>query len=372
MKPLPKAVIDRFVQDAAPSVVPRPETDTGASTPALDHERLLHLLDAYRSTCLLLAALATGLVDALRDTPKDAARLARETGAHPLSLARLLRGLERIGLVEQRGDAFRLTSMGVRLADPMGDERARATLVAEEHLGAWQHLSHAVLTGETAFERAFGMSAWEHRARRPELSAAFDRAMAGDLTRAAHAVASAYDFARSRAIVDVGGGRGALLAELLAQYPLARGIVFDQPHVVDDASSVLQAAGVEQRASIVGGSFFDAVPAGGDTYVLHYVLHDWSDERCAVILRNCHAAMAPGARLLIVENLIPEHGSASDRVVMLDLHMMAMLGGRERTADEFRTLLRAAGFDLLEILPAGGTAHVVVAGATAAASRRPA
>jgi cyclopropane fatty-acyl-phospholipid synthase-like methyltransferase len=205
------------------------------------------------------------------------------------------------------------------------------------------------------------MSAWAYRAKRPELSAAFDRTMADHRTRAGRAVLSAYDLSQARTIVDVGGGRGGLIAELLAALPHVHGVVFDQPHVVASAAEVLRAAGVTDRASIVGGSFFDAVPSGGDTYILQYVLHDWSDERCIALLRRCRAAMDARARLLIIENLVPARADPTDQVVMLDLHMMVMLGGRERTRDEFGALLRAAGFELVATLPTHGAGYILVA-----------
>jgi len=252
--------------------------------------------------------------------------------------------------------------MGRELADPNGVFRARATLVKDEHIVAWQHLSHTVMTGETAFDRAFGMSAWAYRAQRPALSSAFDRTMSDHAARAAQAVLSAYDFTHARTIVDVGGGGGTVIAALIAALPHARGIVFDQPHVVAGAADVLRAAGVADRVSITAGSFFDAIPPGGDTYLLQYVLHDWNDERCVALLRNCRAVMDSNARLLIVENLVPTRGDPADHVVMLDLHMMVMLGGRERGRAEFDALLQAAGFELLATLPTRGAGYILVAG----------
>ena len=340
---------------------PTPSDESGAGD---ERQRLLGLLHGFRTTSVVLAALSTGVVDALRAAPKDESSLARDTGAHPPSLSRFLRALERIGIVQHSGGMINLTSMGRRLADPADVFRARAKLIGDEHIAAWQQLAHTVMTGETGFDRAFGMSAWEYRARRPELSAAFDRTMADHRPRAGRAVLSAYDFSQVRTIVDVGGGRGGLIAELLAALPHARGVVFDQPHVVVSAAEVLRAAGVTDRASIVGGSFFEAVPAGGDTYILQYVLHDWSDERCIALLRNCRAAMDARARLLIIENLVPARADPSDFVVMLDLHMMVMLGGRERTRDEFGVLLRAAGFELVGTLSTHGAGHILVAART--------
>jgi len=322
----------------------------------------LDLLYGFRTTSIVLAALATGVLDALRAAPKDEASVARETRAHAPSLARFLRALERLGIVQREAGTIGLTATGRRLAEPDGAFLARATLIGDEYIAAWQHLAHTVMTGETAFERAFGMSAWDYRARRPDLSAAFNRTMADHRASASRIVLAAYDFSHARTIVDIGGGPGGLIADLLAAHPRARGIVFDQPHVVAEAPAVFDAAGVSDRASIVGGSFFEAVPAGGDIYLLQYVLHDWSDERCTAILRKCRTAMDAHSRLLIVEDLMTARSIPNDHVVMLDLQMMVMLGGRERTREEFDALLCQAGFELLSTIPTGGAGCVLVAG----------
>jgi hypothetical protein len=341
--------------------LPRPLSSSEPSSAADERKKILGLLHGFRTTSIVLAAIYTGVLDTLRTAPMDDSSLARETRAHAPSLVRFLRALERIGIVQRDAGTVALTAIGRRLADPAGVFRARAKLIGDEYIAAWQHLAHTVMTGETAFDRAFGMSAWDYRARRPDLSAAFDRTMADHRAGASRAVLASYDFSQARTIVDVGGGPGGLIAVLLAAHPHARGVVFDQPHVVADAPAVLDAAGVTARASIVGGSFFDAVPAGGDTYMLQYVLHDWSDEQCVMILRNCRAAMDAHSRLLIVENLIPARSVPNDHVVMLDLHMMVMLGGRERMREEFDALLHDAGFELESTVPTGGAGYILVA-----------
>jgi hypothetical protein len=217
------------------------------------------------------------------------------------------------------------------------------------------------MTGDAAFDTVFGMSAWEHRERHPELNECMNRTMADDHSRARGAIAEAYDFSTCRVIVDVGGGHGGLLAEILARYPQPRGLLFDQPHVISGAPSLLARAGVVERCEIVGGSFFDRVPAGGDLYLLQRVLHDWSDRHCQSVLRNCRAAMRGGSTLLVIENLLPDHGPPPANLVMLDLHMMAMLGGKERTHGEYRALLESNGFELVRSLSARGSTEILVA-----------
>ena len=159
-----------------------------------------------------------------------------------------------------------------------------------------------------------------------------------------------YDFAGARTVVDVGGGQGALLAAVLAAHPQARGVLFDQPEVVAGAAPLLRAAGVADRCAVVGGSFFEAVPDGGDVYLLSRVIHDWDDAQATTILRACRRAMGPAARLLLVERVLAP-GNTPDPNRFSDLNMLVMLGGQERTAAEFAALYQAAGFRLTRVLP---------------------
>jgi hypothetical protein len=221
-----------------------------------------------------------------------------------------------------------------------------------------------VITGKPAFEHVFGASAWEHRKQSPELNDCLNRTMADDQMRTRGSIPAAYDFSASGLVVDVGGGQGALLAEILAQYPQPTGLVFDQPHVVAGAPDVLAAAGVQKRCRVVSGSFFESIPSGGDTYILQHVLHNWTDERGETILRNCRSAMEAGSVLLVIENIMPEEAEdaePAEHLVMLDLHMMVMLGGRERTRSEYQSLLRSAGFDLLRSVGTRARTEILVA-----------
>ncbi len=327
---------------------------------AAQRTRLLDLLQGYRATCVIVTAIELGVLERLRTGPASAQELADQLGAHRSSLQRFLRALEVVGLVELLANGVALTSMGRLLLNPDAGLRERAILTGEEYLPAWLELGHSVMTGEPAFPAVFGTNVWEHRKSHPELGECFDRAMAEQQARAKRSVLGAYNFSGSRLVVDVGGGRGAVMAEILQQYPNARGLLFDQPHVVEAAHALLAAAGVLDRCRIAGGSFFDSVPAEGDVYILQYILHDWDDSKCATILRNCRAAMRPSSVLLVVENIVPEGARAADVVTMLDLHMMVMLGGRERTLSEYRSLLRSAGLELQRV--SGHTnAEVIVA-----------
>jgi len=331
------------------------------SHPSHDRARLLDLVHGYRTTCIIVAALELGLIDALREAAVPAGVLAARIGADPPSLRRLLHAMATLGLVADGAQGVALTAMGALLADADEGVRERAVLAGREYAPSWQALAHGVATGETPFDHVFAMGAWEHRRRHPELNECLNRTMLDDQRRTGGAVAAAYDFSRCGLVVDVGGGQGALLAEILAAYPQARGIVFDQPHVVGGAAEPPNAAGVAERCRTEGGSFFESVPAGGDAYVLQHVLHDWNDERCATILANCRAAMRAGSVLLVIENVLPEDGVPDAHLAMLDLHMMVMLGGRERTRREYESLLRAAGFKPARSIPARGTIEVLEA-----------
>jgi hypothetical protein len=202
-----------------------------------------------------------------------------------------------------------------------------------------------VRTGATAFEQVFKTTAWEHRRAHPELDGHFNRVMSAVQVRTLHAISRAYDFSGARCIVDVGGGRGQLLVGLLKRLPLVTGVVFDQPHVVEGAAF----EGVNDRCRAVGGSFFESVPEGGDVYLMKHVLHNWDDGACITILRNCGAAMDPTSTLLVLEDFLPaddEVDADSHDLVMMDIHMLAVLGGLERTREEYAELFDVAGLVL--------------------------
>jgi hypothetical protein len=323
--------------------------------------RMLRLVQGYRASCVIATAVKLGLLDQLDAGPVGVDELAKRLQAHGASLRRFLHALEALGVVESRANGVGLAPAGRLLVDPRSGLRERAILSAEEYMPAWVKLGDSVMTGEPVFPVAFGMNVWEHRKAHPELDESFNRAMADLQARARSSVLDAYDFSGGRLVVDVGGGSGALIADILQQYPDARGLLFDQPHVVARAQAVLAEAGVLGRCRIAGGSFLDSVPTGGDVYILQYVLHDWSDTDCATILRQCRAAMGPSSALLVVENIVPEGAPPSESLAMLDLHMMVVLGGRERTSSEYRSLLRSAGLEVRRCVPGRPYPEVFIA-----------
>lgn len=312
---------------------------------------LLDMAFGYMPAQIVHTAAELRLADALADGPRTSTDLAAETGAHAPSLYRLLRGLACLGAVEQKErDLFALTDAGHALrSDGPDSVRALVRLFCGPGVWAsWGDLTGTLRTGEDAWRRVTGRTSFETFAADPELSATFNEAMARHTRTIAPGVIEAHDFARYRTIADLGGGDGTLLAAILRAVPGPRGVLFDLPPALPGAPDVLgDTAG---RCDIVPGDFFASVPPGADAYLLKSVLHDWDDERAAAILRNCRAAMGPDARVLVVEQLMPEVVTERNRgTVMNDLNMLVSVGGRERTEDEFRELLRSAGLSVASV-----------------------
>jgi hypothetical protein len=332
-----------------------PETrDVTEATVHADHDiqRLLELINGFRTTQAIYVTVTLGVPDLLRNGAVACDQLAVLTGSNPRALYRLLRALAAIGIMHEGEDRrFALAPLGRALvSDSHCSRNAWARFAAGPPLWAsWGHLLHSVRTGETGFRDLHGRDVWSFRADNPEESALFDLAMRENARGIAQEMLSAYDFSQFRRIVDVGGGNGTLIAGLLAACPQATGTLLDLAHVISGAGEVLQQAGVRERCNVVAGSFLDGVPAGGDIYVMKNILHDWDDPEAHIILRNCHQEMRPGARLLIVERMLaPPNEGAEGK--FSDLNMLVNAGGRERTSDEFAALLSSAGFELREMI----------------------
>jgi hypothetical protein len=281
------------------------------------------------------------IADLLADGSRASDDIAAATDTNPDALYRLLRALATVGVLrEEEGRRFALTPFGEPLRSDAPDSiHGWAALMGRPYYWQeWGALLHSVRTGENAARHVHGMSTWEYRAAHPEESEIFDAAMTSLTRRANAALLDAYDFGRFATVVDVAGGRGALLAALLARYPDMRGVLFDQQHVVTEAE-------VPDRCSVVAGSFFDGVPGGGDAYLLKWIVHDWEDEEAEAILRSCRRAIAPGGTLLVIERVVRPGPDAAE-VAFADLNMLVAPGGRERTLDEFATLFARAGFRL--------------------------
>jgi hypothetical protein len=313
-------------------------------------------------TQALYVAVKLGIADALRDGPKSADEIATAVGADPRATYRVMRALASNGVLKLRRGRFRLTRVGqaLRSDHPSSMAPMIAMVGSPEHWEHWGQLSHAVTTGGTAVDKLRGMPIFDYLETNPGYAAVFNDAMTGVSSIAIDTVVPRYDFTDRRVVVDVGGGHGALLAAVLASAPQARGILFDLPAVVDGAAERLRAMGVAQRCVAAGGSFFDAVPDGGDAYVLKTVIHDWDDEQSIAILRNVRTAIAADGKLLLMELVLPE-GAPPHPGMLLDLEMLVQAGGRERTASEYGDLLSQAGFRLTRVIPTAGPMSILEA-----------
>lgn len=319
--------------------------------------RLLALVRGYRISQVIYVVTRLGIPDLLADGPRDIDELAHATGSHRPSLHRVLLFLAGVGVLDKVGPRrFALTEVAALLRTGVpGSLRPTVLLLLDEsHWQPWGHLLHTVWTGETAFHHAHGAGLFDYLAGHPEVASVFNAAMSGNSPAHARLIAAAYDFSRMSLVVDVGGGHGRLLATILERYPRLRGILFDQPHVIEGARQILDAAGVVDRCELVGGSFFDAVPAGGDAYILRGIIPGFEDDQAVAILTNCRRAMAAGARLLLVERYVATDPHEALPVLYSDLEMLVNAGGRERTTDEYATLLARGGFRLAQVISLGG------------------
>lgn len=323
--------------------------DAAATPPPVT---LLQMMTGYWVSQALYVAAKLGIADHLAGGPVAGEALAAATGADAPSLYRVLRALASVGIfTETAPGTFALTPLADLLrSEAPGSMRALAIMYAEEQYRAWADLLYSVRTGAPAFPHQFGADYFTYLAQHPEADRVFNAAMTGWTTQLATAVVDAYDFSPFGTIVDVGGSYGTLLAAILRRNPGTRGILFDQPHVAAAAAEHLAAAGVADRCTTVGGDFFVALPAGGEAYVLAQILHDWDDERSVAILRQCRRVMPDDGKLLVVELVLPE-GEEPFLGKWLDLHMLVLLGARERTAAQYDALFQAAGFRLTRVVP---------------------
>jgi O-methyltransferase domain/Dimerisation domain len=294
-----------------------------------------------------------GIPDLLKDGPKSANELAADTTTHAPSLYRVLRALVSVGVLSgNEKSEFALTPLSETLVtDAPGSVRWFAiSELGEEHYPAWGNLMHSVKTGEIAFDKLYGMDVWEFFEKNPENAALFNDSMSGMTAATNEAITSLYDFSSFNKLVDVGGGHGGLITSILEKYPRLKGVLFDAPQVISGAGAKIEAAGLGDRCGTVSGDFFKSVPAGGDVYIMKWIIHDWDDEKSIQILRNCREQMSPESKLILVDSVVPDSAEPHFSK-FIDLNMMVMTGGKERTEAEFRQLLQSAGFKLLRVIP---------------------
>jgi hypothetical protein len=332
------------------------------STPDPDAVRLLN---GFRGYQLVVAACRLGLPDMIAAAPLGSDEVAARKGLDRDATRRFLRGLAAWGVFAEGDDGrYSPTPISEAYRSDRPGLRNMALMLSEEAYPTWSELVYSLQTGKSAFEHIHGKGRWEKLAEDPEDLAQFNAAMVETSKRISRDVVAAYDFGWARSVVDVGGGNGALLAGVLRANPSLRGVLFDLPAGLDGAAAAMAAAGIAERVEILEGSFFDAVPEGADAYMLKSILHDWDDEHAARILATCRAAMPPSSRLLVVERFVPERvttGALDLAAVMSDLHMLVLLGGRERTSFEFSKLFQPAGLRLTRDIETASEFHIVEA-----------
>jgi SAM-dependent methyltransferase len=293
-----------------------------------------------------------GIPDLLQTGPKTAEELAAATNTDAPSLFRILRALVSVGVLKSaEGGRFAQTPLSETLVtNAPGSLRWFAiSELGQEHYPAWGNLMHSVKTGEIAFDNFFGVDVWKYFQQNPEDAAVFNNSMSNMTAAVNDALTSLYDFSQFGKIVDVGGGHGGLITAILQKNPEVKGVLFDAPQVIEGAQSKIAAAGLADRVETVAGDFFKSVPEGGDAYIMKWIIHDWDDEKSNAILRNCRKQMKANGKLILVDCVVPETDEPHFSK-FIDLNMLVMTGGKERTQKEFAQLLTDAGFKLVRVI----------------------
>jgi hypothetical protein len=306
---------------------------------------LMALVSAGPMSQAICVAAELRLAELLADGPRTAAELAQATGSHPPSLHRLLRALASLGLCSETCDGtFEVSATGSLLRGDAPNSLRSWTIWCGRHMWpAWARLRDSVRTGKSAQLGASGFGDLERDA---QAAAAFNGAMVELTRQIAREVVRSYDFAGIRRIVDVGGGHGALLTAILADHPGMQGVIFDLPHAIAGAKTYLADEAVSERCELIAGDFFASLPGDADAYLLKNIIHDWDDERAALILRNCRRAMQRHGKLLLIEQVSPgrlEASPAHRAIAWIDLAMLIGQAGRQRTEAEICALLAASG-----------------------------
>ena len=324
------------------------------------NEQLDGMITGYWISQAIYAAAKFGIADHLKDGPKSVDELAEATATNADALYRLLRALASKGIfAEGEPRQFSLTPLAELLqSDVPGSKRALALMSGDEQFRAWAEIDYSIQTGKIAFEKVYGKPIFDYLGDNPDKARIFDAAMVGIHGRESNAILDAYDFSQIGVVTDIGGGNGSQITGILHRHTAMKGILFDLPHVIERAKNQIESAGLSDRCELVAGNFFDGVPEGADAYMMRHIIHDWDDEKSLTILRNCHRAMSSNGKLLIVESVIPS-GNEPFGGKFLDLVMLLIPGGKERTEDEYRMLLGKAGFELTRVVPTGTEVSIV-------------
>ncbi len=338
-------------------MTPQPQTSHPEPPP---HVGLMQIFSGGMIAGAVSALARLGIPDLLDSGPKSADELARQAGAQPGPLYRLMRATASVGVLAEGPDGkFSQTPMSAALrgTGPVS-LRGWAMMQSQEwHMRGWEHLEYCVRTGKQAIEKIYGKAPFELFGEKPEAAAIFNHAMT-DLSRLdSPAVVEAYSFEGIASIVDVGGGHGLLLATILQANPSLKGTLYEIASVIEGAKSG-PLKPVMDRCTLVSGDMFTSIPAGADAYIMKHILHDWPDDPCLKILKGCRKGVNPGGKLLVVDNVI-QPGNGFDPAKFLDLEMLIFPGGHERSEPQFRDLFAAAGWRVSRIVPTPGGGSIV-------------
>ncbi|MFE7462563.1 methyltransferase [Streptomyces sp. NPDC057499] len=307
--------------------------------------QIIDMMDGCLIAQLIHVAAELGLADLVEDGPRSVEELGAATGNDAEALYRALRALASKGVfTETAPRTFGLTSLAATLRTRAPDSLRKLATIrgSRSHWRSWTELRHSLRTGQSVFRQLYGTDFWTYLASEPDEAALFNSAMGDEAERLHTAAADAYGLTGARRLVDVGGGRGDLAVTFLERYPELTAVVFDRPQVIAEAEDRLSGSSVRDRVELVAGDFFTSVPKGGDVYMLSRILHDWDDANSSAILANVSKAIAPEAKVMVVDAVVPD-GDAPHPAKVMDIIMLALHGGRERTEAEFARLFATAG-----------------------------
>lgn len=314
--------------------------------------KMYELISRYWTACAIHTCSKLKIADLLLNGPKTLEELAKESDTHERSLYRLLRAVTSEGVFEELPDRiFRLNDLGATLLSGVpGSIRPWALANLGELFPAFGNLTHSIKTGEVAFDDVYGMPIWQYYKGKPDEGKVFMEAMAGVSGAVLKGIIDTYDFTPYKTIVDIGGGNGALMFTLLYSSPLSHGIIFDEPYVVETTRQQIP-DDLKDRCTVEGGSFFEKIPAGADLYVTKWVVHDWNDTEAVQLFKTCYDAMKIGSKLLIIDAVIPDELNAPHAGKILDIDVMVLTTGQERTLSETKDLLAKAGLTFRRVIP---------------------
>lgn len=341
------------------AVISKQETQIGQKP----SELLIRLVTGYKISIAISIAAQLGIADLLHESPKTADELAHLTDTHSQSLFRFLRVLSSVGVFRRDGEnRFHLTPLSECLRSDIPESLRSISIWSgiEEVWKVYGEMLYSLKTGKTTFEKIYGMESFPYFAQNRGVAEIFDKAMSSFTSSIVPAVVASYDFSNVNTVADVAGGHGILLARILKSNPHLKGILFDQPYVAEGANALLEEEAIAERCQIVGGDFFKSVPGGAEIYLLKHIIHDWDEERALAILRNVHKAMPENGKLLLIECVLSETDEPSLGPIV-DLEMLVMAGGRERTAKEYKELLAVAGFRLNQVIQTPSSMSIVEA-----------